>query len=443
MSKAFSLIFLLVIFIIVLVTILFKPNTQNVFYSWQEIGPDNSRIIRVITSQKSCPNLTIDHQSQSMTLRAKADPSSPVITCEKTVRNTQTISVDQITFSPLPTHPKKILVIGDTGCRLKGADIQNCDNALEWPLSQLAKSAANMNPDLIIHVGDNLYRQDPCPTVDPGCQGSPSGNNWQTWEADFFSPIAPLLNQAPWVIVRGNHETCSRAGLLWFEYLAPQPFTGKCQPFTDPYLINFENLQLLNIDSAGASDFDVNLNDLDLYKQTFEFLPKLSKHTWLITHRPFWGIKALSDQEEEDQTEKISGEKESYLLHYIDGSSPKQPLVRFNHTLQDSLNPQLLSSLQLILSGHYHNFETINFDGKIPPQLIVGNSGTKLEEEITDKLTGLIINNHQITQSSYLHQFGFMIMEEQSENSWLGSLYNPSGQEILKCTVKDRNINCN
>ena len=56
-----------------------------------------------------------------------------------------------------------------------------------------------------------------------GCAGSPFGDNWPTWQADFFAPAQPLLRAAPWVVVRGNHEDCSREGLGWFRFLDPRP----------------------------------------------------------------------------------------------------------------------------------------------------------------------------------------------------------------------------
>ena len=60
----------------------------------------------------------------------------------------------------------------------------------------------------------------------PGCAGSPYGDNWAVWQKDFFDPAAPLLAAAPWVLVRGNHELCSRGGHGWFRLLDPHPGCG-------------------------------------------------------------------------------------------------------------------------------------------------------------------------------------------------------------------------
>src|SRR5262249_12935450 len=130
---------------------------------------------------------------------------------------------------PLPPSTlASIAVIGDTGCRLKAdkaanpadADheedgkFQDCDKKSQWPFSTLATSVAKQKPQLRVHVGDYIYRESPCPKGDKGCKGSPYGDNWATWQADFFKPAAPLLAAAPWIATRGNHEICRhRAGL--------------------------------------------------------------------------------------------------------------------------------------------------------------------------------------------------------------------------------------
>ena len=69
-----------------------------------------------------------------------------------------------------------------------------------------------MHPDLVVHVGDYHYRENACPAGDAGCSTSPWGYGWDAWDADFFTPAKRLLAVAPWIVVRGNHESCDRAG---------------------------------------------------------------------------------------------------------------------------------------------------------------------------------------------------------------------------------------
>ncbi len=95
---------------------------------------------------------------------------------------------------PVPAaDPSRVLVLGDTGCRIKGTTTQACNDPAQWPFPALAEAAARLKPDLVIHVGDYLYRENACPVTDAGCAGTPFGDNWPTWAADFFTPRRPSV----------------------------------------------------------------------------------------------------------------------------------------------------------------------------------------------------------------------------------------------------------
>jgi hypothetical protein len=47
--------------------------------------------------------------------------------------------------------------------------------------------------------------------LEANCGATPVGDNWDAWNADFFTPAAQLLTAAPWVFSRGNHEDCGRS----------------------------------------------------------------------------------------------------------------------------------------------------------------------------------------------------------------------------------------
>ena len=52
-------------------------------------------------------------------------------------------------------------------------------------------------------------------------QGNPIPDTWAAWRDDFFMPAARLMKTAPWLLVRGSHELCSRAGPGWYYLLDP------------------------------------------------------------------------------------------------------------------------------------------------------------------------------------------------------------------------------
>src|SRR5215468_6161335 len=164
------------------------------------------------------------------------DAMFAVLVCEMPIPASATAASIENAPLPLPrSQLKSIAAFGDTGCRLKaakgndgdddddGGKYQECNNPAAWPFAQVAASIAAAKPDLVIHVGDYLYRESACPPRDAGCARSPHGDDWPTWNADFFAPAAPALLAAPWIMVRGNHEICSRAGAGYLRLLDQTP----------------------------------------------------------------------------------------------------------------------------------------------------------------------------------------------------------------------------
>src|SRR6185295_5367987 len=117
----------------------------------------------------------------------------------------------------------------------------------KWPVSTLAASAAKRKPQLLVHVGDYIYRE----------TGS-WGDNWDTWNADFFTPAKQLLEAAPWIATRGNHEICCRAGqgfmLFLGATLAQDQKPPACKDLLDPVNVSAGGQQFVVLDSTFAPD---------------------------------------------------------------------------------------------------------------------------------------------------------------------------------------------
>ena len=204
------------------------PQSPQLEAAYVVLGPQGAVARAVLAAGSACPAITIDGAQRPMSVRAQPDAMFRVLVCEALIP--PTAAAASVADRPLPL-PKRTLAstaaFGDTGCRLKssklsgkgndvddedGGKFQDCDIPSKWPFAQLAASVAAAKPDLVIHVGDYLYRESACPPGDAGCARSPYGDDWPTWKADFFAPAAPALLAAPWIVVRGNHEICKRAG---------------------------------------------------------------------------------------------------------------------------------------------------------------------------------------------------------------------------------------
>jgi hypothetical protein len=379
--------------------------------AWLEFGPEGRLIARVIVDGE-CPSLVIDDLDVDMTRRAPASDAFPVTACEATVPfGTSSASILNQDL-PLPRGPiRRIAVIGDTGCRVNDWEkkYQACNDSEAWPFARVAESVAAWHPDLIVHVGDYLYRESPCPTNFGGCEGNPHGDNWATWDADFFDPAASLLGSAPWIFMRGNHETCNRNPEGWFHFLDPRTYQAACQRFTDPYVVPLLGPAFAVIDSAEAADESDTPQETAEYTREFEVLGHIARPgSWLVTHRPVWGI--------------LEGKQREFDVE--------------NATYAASSGDSLKATYAVVLSGHIHVAETIAFDETSDrrPQLISGNAGTALDDIPTASPSAGELGDPAVAQAETLSAFGFMTIEPDGD-VWIATQRDKNGNPLLNCIL--------
>ncbi len=398
------------------------------------------------------------------------------------------ISLGEQTLS-LPTasrNPTRILAMGDTGCKEK--DCQT-GTAAE-PFASLASAAALKAWDLILHMGDYNYRGTPSKVVINGesnsgseeyaydagdgtseseyCLQAPdsgfisqnaSGNSprdsWEAWRDDFFLPAGELLAAAPWVFARGNHELCSRAGPGWFYFLdassklakgdgkqwscpLPDPTKNPIENvvLVEPYSVNLESLNLIVLDSANACDAfapSQAQDFLDQYSKQFGTVENLAAGTetsWLLTHRPIWGVQSF-----EKGTSTACTSKNEY-------SCVNQAL---QYGITQSSGGKLPKHLRLSLAGHMHHFQSLTFAGGArPPQLIIGDGGVELADsgpvgKFETEVEGMLVQGRAISteveaSNQKIPAYGFLEIAYTPDGSWQGSLENVQrGVELASC----------
>ncbi len=317
------------------------------------------------------------------------------------------------------TSPRRIVVLGDTGCRIKPPALQDCNDTTKWPFRVLAASAAKLKPDLVIHVGDYLYRESACPVGNAGCAGTPWGDNWATWSADFFAPAAPLLAAAPWVFVRGNHEECARAGSGYQRLLATMPFdpAAPCEAHSKPYAVPAGAMSLVVMDDAGAPDTSVAQALLPDLQADFAALATIApKPLWLLMHRPIWGL--------------VRG--------------PFGIPVGGNRTMITAAGDlSALAPVELMLAGHIHTFEAINYAAHVPPQILAGHGGDNLDPTPLD-LKGATFQGSsgvQVKDGLSVGGFGFLLITR-SDLGWAIDLYRVDGTTEGRCTFANGRVDC-
>jgi hypothetical protein len=370
---------------------------------------------RLVTSAASCPTLNTDKGDVAMTVRAAATADFPLV-CAAAIAPAATYASIADKTLPLPAaNPRRILVLGDTGCRIKGATLQACNDAAKWPFPQLAAAAAGLKPDLVIHVGDYLYRESACPPGNQGCAGSPWGDNWTTWQADFYEPAAPLLAAAPIVLTRGNHEDCDRAGPGWLRLQGPSAFdaSAPCAKHLPLYSVDLGDLRLAVMDDATAQETDLDRDQSPTYAAELTGLAAIPAPVWFVHHRPIWAA--------------ITGP----LGIPIGGNLQLIDAVRIASLHGE---PMIAPTVELMLSGHIHTFEVINYTKGVPPQIVAGNGGDNLDVTPTNLRGAQFLGHSGVTVADGLSVggFGFLLMTR-AEGGWTIDLYDSAGAKTRTC----------
>lgn len=389
----------------------------KVLSSWVQMAPGGLAEARAVVDAKTCPGIIIDGHAATMRERAPADAAFPQLLCAATLPQRANAVLIAGRSLPLPKRaPERIVVLGDTGCRIKAVIVQACNDPAKWPFPHIASVAANLKPDLVVHVGDYLYRESKCPFGISACAGSPSGDDWPAWAADFFTPAAPLLTTAPFVFVRGNHEECARSGAGWLRLLGPLPVDPKtpCTDHVAPWSVAFDAFTLAIVDDAHAPELFAPSGLVTLYTADFEAVARMGPApVWLAMHRPIWGIVTLS-------------------LGMVVGG---------NRTMMAAQEPHgIPANVALLLAGHIHTFEAIDYQSGAPPQIIAGEGGDLLDKAPRD-LSGRHVGALRISSGVSLPGYGFLLFTREKDH-WDIHVMSADGAQEDLCRFLSRHIDC-
>jgi Calcineurin-like phosphoesterase len=382
--------------------------------AWLQYGADGNPHARAVVTDTACPTVAFDGKTVPMTERARKSAGFDDTVCDAAVaHDARKVRVGDRELPAPARDPKTIVVLGDTGCRISAASAQACADPAEWPFPTIARSIAAVHPDLVVHVGDYLYREHACPLL-ARCADSPHGDDAPAWYADFLTPAAPLFAAAPLLLMRGNHEECGRNGPGWFRYLDPHPTTA-CSDATDPYEVAFRGLRIVAFDSAVAEDRKVDPARTALYRKQFAAVRALATapdvqagatrssqpgpQRWFVTHRPPY-------TNEDERT-----------------------------AMDDALEP-----FDAVLAGHLHLFAAMNV-ASLPPLLVNGEGGTKLDPNYAAFL-GLAIGNLHVEGDVFgSSHFGFGVYTRTAAG-WTISLRDADGTERTRCILAHRSVRC-
>ncbi len=420
---------------------------------------DGGPVARVITAATACPMLRVDSHDRAMAVRfapaavaQRATASTPenskpsifpLAVCEAPLPPGARRASVNGTPLPLPRRTvRRIVVIGDTGCRIKAADhaAQACNDPAAFPFGRIAARAAAEHPDLVVHVGDYLYRENACPDATHGCDDSPWGYGWDAWQADFFAPAAPLLAAAPWAVVRGNHESCARAGQGWWRFLDGHAAAGRscdvaANDATDDWAPPFAvalggGAQLVVLDLSVAPNKRLAADDwrTAAFERSFTVLAGLAtraRFTFAADHQPILGFSATAKAGVSQLVGGNVGIQSVWGAH-----GPRQ----------------LPPGVDVLLSGHYHLWQQVGFSGDVPSQFITGFSGT-LEDVVPlpESLPAAAAPAPRVTVASFaswVDGFGYMVLDRVTATRWQATVHAADGRTVDRCTIRGERSHC-
>jgi hypothetical protein len=236
------------------------------------------------------------------------------------------------------------------------------------------------------------------------------------WRADFFAPADTLLRVAPWVLVRGNHEDCERGGKGWSRTLDPYAFDAAkgCNDPGKPLIVRLPGLTLAVMDVATTREDKADDQQATVLRDQYRSLADVAGPIWILQHRPIWSPGGM-----------FGGK-----------------LVGDNKTLAIAADGILPDSVGLMLSGHHHLFQVLNYPAGIPVQIVSGNSGDALNPGGQTDPAGWVING--VTVKSGVHMpgtFGFSMFEK-NDGGWQLTNYDRLGGVRASCLIKERTAAC-
>jgi hypothetical protein len=345
---------------------LLVPSNKVDTIAWTQFGfGDQPMLIAraLVGKGGDCPTIEIGGQRGTMQLRD--DPRSAMFgkLCESKrplgdaldvrIRQGGTVLLDQ----HVTRQPASVLMFGDTGCRVTSFFDQVCGDEQKWPFGRIAAAAARQPADLIVHLGDYLYREAACKGSSVPCIPGPYGDVEAAWRADFFTPARDLLAKAPWIFVRGNHEDCLRSGFGWHYYFSEG--AAGCELVHPPAHIAFKGWSLVVFDSAHTDDKyaadAVNRGWLDLAAK-LKARPPTGGPVLLATHEPGYFVCI-----DENTGKSVPCRPDSVAA--LGGVRAVGDAVRRT------------GARTILLSGHIHSFHVL--DTQDMTQVIVGTGGAR------------------------------------------------------------------
>jgi hypothetical protein len=197
--------------------------------------------------------------------------------------------------------------------------------------------------------------------------------------------------------------------------LGPLPVDPKtpCTDHVAPWPLPIGNITLAVMDDAHAPDITAEDDLVPLYRADLAAIGQMPQPVWLAMHRPIWGIVDLP-------------------LGIVAGG---------NRTMMAAQEPNgLPRNVGLLLAGHIHTFEAMNYENGVPPQIIAGEGGDLLDTAPRD-LSGRSVGAAKIASGLSLPGYGFLLLTR-GRPWWKVRVLSQDGADQAICLYVNRHLDC-
>src|SRR5262249_43307825 len=138
----------------------------------------------------------------------------------------------------------------------------------------------------------------------------------------------------------------------------PSAFDPVCAKHLPLFGVDLGSLRLAVMDDATAQETDLDRDQSPIYAAELTGMAAIPAPGWFVHHRPIWAA--------------VTGP----LGIPIGGNLQ---LIDATRIASQQGGPMIPSTVELMLSGHIHTFEAINYTKGVPPQIVAGNGGDNLD----------------------------------------------------------------
>jgi hypothetical protein len=99
--------------------------------------------------------------------------------------------------------------------------------------------------------------------------------------------------------------------------------------------------------------------------------------------------------------------------------------------------------LTLMLAGHIHNFQIMNYAGAAAPQLVVGEGGAQLDAGVPPQLAGLSTGGKVVEEGMSVSGFGYVVIDRIGQSAdWNIVVRSADGGVLRRCKLERRKLSC-